>query len=753
MIDTLELLHNENKWFLGSGDEVIWTPPFPQYTEVLGFWDAACFYNFELEPVFTVTLLDESGDEIEYITLKKEWNPAYLKQEFEPYKDSVGIDFREEKIILKDNVLVSSLTIENWTERNIKLNLLAWTVQKSYPSKNESFISDIKFDNGLSFIKNINTVPYYNDVKLKDPLRLKFQMGCSEKIKSYSVNIAQSGVIQPVYKYTPFYENFNKKLPDKIKDHGVDDDGLIYFAIHSTMELKKCEEKVINFYTKITDDNKKIEGKRNYIKVNPVSCNPIEESIYDWNRFISKIPHFECSDEYLTKYYWYRWYGLRLLSLPPKGNIKHPAVAEGIGYFRAPITYSAQCHILETRWMHDPAIAQGSILNWIDNQLENGSFLGYLDFGIIREEMFYHANWGGVVNELNYIHYDKSFLTKMYAGLSKYAKYFDIERDREKSGLYDIINHYETGQEYMNRYMAVNPEADKQNWGDVFRLKGVEVTVYIYELKKFLAKLAKILGLENEIQKWEYESKIIRKSVLEKMWDEKTKMFFDLDCKNLKKTFAKAATCFYPFFTDITNKNYLPSIYEHLLNKNEFWTKYPVPSSSKDDKYFNAFAEWKEKRYSCPWNGRVWPMTNSHIAEVLAYSSINFDKKLSKYAVEFINKYIRMMYHDGNINKPNCYEHYNPENGKACIYRGVDDYQHSWVVDLLLKYVAGIQFDDEGIVLNPLPFKLKYVNLTNLRIRDKMYSLKIKNENYSFYQDEKLLLKGKIGKKSTFKLE
>jgi hypothetical protein len=745
MNDTLELLKNNDKWFLGSG-EVIWAPPFPQYTDKPGFWDEAHFYNFELKPVFTVAFIDDYEEEILPVIVDSSWNPAFLKQKYMAGNNNTGIEIYEEKTVLEGNTLISTFKIENYSKRNLKLNIIAWTVQKSYPSKNDTFITDIKFNNELSFIRNINTVPYYNDVKLKEPLRLKFEMGCSQKIKSYAVNIAQTGVIQPVFKYTPFYESFNKKLPDEIKVHGVNDDGLIYFGIHSVISLKNNEDKSISFYTRITDESKAKEVKRTIGKGIRIPGNPVEESVYEWNRYISQIPHFECSDVYLTKYYWYRWYGLRLLTLPPKGNIKYPAVAEGIEYFRAPITYSAQCHIMETKWMHDPAIAKGSILNWISNQLEDGSFPGYLDFGILRKEMFYHANWGGVLNEFINIHHDIPFLEKVYNSLSKYADYFDRERDREKSGLYDIINHYETGQEYMNRYMAVNPEADKQNWGDVFRLKGVEVTVYIYELKKFLAKTAKMLGLKADIQKWERESEYIKSSILKNMWDENTKMFFDLNCKNMQKTNAKAATCFYPFFTDIIDKKYIPSIYEHLLNKNEFWTKYPVPASSKDDKYFNAFAEWKGKRHSCPWNGRVWPMTNSHIAEALAYSAINIDKKLAKYAVEFINKFIRMMYHDGNIEKPNCYEHYNPENGKACVYRGVDDYQHSWVADLIIKYVAGIQFDEEGIIINPLPFKLKYVNLTNLWIRNNMYSFKMIEGKYVFYKNDNLILDGEIGK-------
>ena len=40
-----------------------------------------------------------------------------------------------------------------------------------------------------------------------------------------------------------------------------------------------------------------------------------------------------------------------------------------------------------------------------------------------------------------------------------------------------------------------------------------------------------------------------------------------------------------------------------------------------DDPYFDAEADWKGKRTNCPWNGRVWPMTNSHVADALAHAA------------------------------------------------------------------------------------------------------------------------------------
>ena len=57
-----------------------------------------------------------------------------------------------------------------------------------------------------------------------------------------------------------------------------------------------------------------------------------------WREFLSLVPHFECSDAMLTRYYWYRWYGLRLnalpagqqvmlkLTLPEKANLYKPLV-------------------------------------------------------------------------------------------------------------------------------------------------------------------------------------------------------------------------------------------------------------------------------------------------------------------------------------------------------------------------------------------------------------------------------------------
>jgi hypothetical protein len=76
-----------------------------------------------------------------------------------------------------------------------------------------------------------------------------------------------------------------------------------------------------------------------------------------------------------------------------------------------------------------------------------------------------------------------------------------------------------------------------------------------------------------------------------------------------------------------------------------------------------------------------------------------------------------MLFHDGDLARPNCYEHYHPFTGRASVYRGIDDYQHSWVLDLLIRGVAGLDCTERGLVLDPLPVDVAWATLDGLVVR------------------------------------
>lgn len=723
-IDPLKYLRRKDKWYLGGGNRLIWTPPFPKWLDHPGFWDKASYYNYEIEPVFTWTVLDEDGIELELSGGKRMWDPAKLKTEFKipnAGKRGAGLRFEESKCCLPEDIFSSLIRIKNISGRKRKLTFIAWSIQPNYRSAGKNAVKDLAIgENYISFRKKLcrNDAP---------PLWIECGFGMDKRVESYGINLTQEQHAGPHWRFTPLAGKMEGgRLRNEIKLTGVDGDGLVFIAIQTTIRINPRGEGDIALYFSAAPSSREVKKRMSGAAR---SADPVARSERNWNRYFSNLPYFECSDEFITRYYWYRWYGLRLLTTDVKeGNYRHPFVSEGIGYFRAPISYSAVCHVFENRWKRDPALARGSILTFLHNQRKDGGLRGYIDLNHYRQEMFYHANWGRAVIELDRLHPDAKYLRRIYPGLARYANYFDRERDPESSGLYNIENHYETGQEYMHRYITIDRNADKENWGKVFRAKGVDVSVYIYELKKALAVIAERIGTRgSEAGRWRQGAGRIKNAILNNMWDPADEMFHDIDPRKWKRTGVKSSTCFYPYFTDIVSKEHLPGLKKHLFNTDEFWTTYPVPSSSADDPYFSAAGEWKGKRMNCPWNGRVWPMTNSHIIEALAETAARFgDDELRNRCAELIKKFIRMMFYGGDPKLPNCFEHYNPLTGEASSYRGIDDYQHSWVNDIILKYVCGIRFADGSVTLDPLPMALSYIRLKNLNIGGKEIKLSLR---------------------------
>ena len=110
-------------------------------------------------------------------------------------------------------------------------------------------------------------------------------------------------------------------------------------------------------------------------------------------------------------------------------------------------------------------------------------------------------------------------------------------------------------------------------------------------------------------------------------------------------------------------------------------------------------------------------MTNSHIIEGLLRQWHLGRREVGQTAADLLSRFIRMMFHDGDPERPNCFEHYNPITGHPSVYRGIDDYQHSWVLDLIVRGIAGLEPRADHILIDPLPFQIDELRLEGARVR------------------------------------
>jgi len=746
-LDPLEYLERSDKWFLGGGRGAMFAPAFPRFLDSFGFWDEAYFVDVRLDRLFTVLVLDEEGRPVEIRRERRRWTPDALTQ---THTSPEGIRIREDKIVSAHDTLASRLTIYNDGKRARTLNLVLWSLQdrSGFPPGESATSAEETARSGdyLSFAHTVDygEAPYAdrpadnsgwgeraaNSSKQPRKRQLFVALGADRPPVSSTVNVAERADTSPLWQVSVVPEKFRDgRLPNEFKDEAaapelhpspfIPHPSHLHLCLHYTVDVPTGESRVIQFGANLALDR----GVALLHLQNDLQTDTAAESRAEWERYFKGVPYFTCSDPWLQKYYWYRWYGLRLLTVDIGGHqvegeegirFPHPCVFEGIGGFRSHISYSAQCHMLEAGWKHDPALACGCIEGMFAAQEHSGYLPGHLY--LWRETRgFYHANWGANALQLFHVTGDRAFVERVYPDLARYAEYFERDRDREDWRLYDIQDQGETGQEYMSRYLFADESAD--DWRG-FQLKGVDATVYIYQLQRALAEMARLLGKEEEAAVWTRKADETRAAVRDRMWDPERKFFFDVDPRTGARSPFKAAVGFYPFLCDIAGADHLDAITDHLLNPEEFWTEVPVPASSVDDPWFSADGEWKGRRMSCPWNGRVWPMTNSHVAQALARTALALDESLKPRAAELIHRFVKMMYFDGDPERPNCFEHYNPRTGAPCMYRGIDDYQHSWVIDLLVKYLVGLQPNgSDTLVLDPLPFDVDRFSMTGIHYR------------------------------------
>ncbi len=722
--DRLAALTRDDKWCLGGLDGVVWAPPFPRWLDRPGFWDPAHLLNVAVGPGFSVALLDGDGAEV---VLRRgggagdgaagwEWRPGRLRVRWEARarsasggrRDGARTEAVETRRVLAGGLLQSSWSFAGTAGsgssggtaarpgKSPGSHLVAFTAQPAGDP------SGLRLPGALAGARGVSWVRSVTDRAGKAlPVRMEIS-GTADPV--WCRVVSSEGSAWPKWRDSPFAEGPGS-AGWSTGPVDTETPGWVWIAVAFPVPPAGGGPVALR------------------MRIEPVLADAARPpssatNAPDWESFFDGFPSLRCGDVHLDRYFDYRIQGLGLNRIGGSwGNVQRPCIAEGPAYFHVPITYSAQCHMMEMRWRAGGREAWGSLLNFLDHQKEDGSLHGRLYPHHLENTDFYHANWGDAVLAVSRMHPDDRALRRCYEGLSRYARWLSAERDPEGSGMFTVVNHFETGQEYMSRYMAVDGEADVAGWSPRLHLKGIDVTVYAHQLFRALAEIAGRLALRGDAEEWRVAQDCCACAINRHMWCPDAQLFTDVDGRTGERTGVKAAVGFYPLLTGLVGGARLETLLDHLEDPRTFGTPFPLPSSSVDDPRFSAEGIWRGKRRNCPWNGRVWPMTTSHVIEGLLRCRRGGSARAGRLAADMLLRFVRMMFNGGDAARPNCFEHYNPYTGRACHFRGIDDYQHSWVLDLLARGVAGLEVDEEGWEVWPLEHGLAHVSLGPVRTR------------------------------------
>jgi hypothetical protein len=444
--------------------------------------------------------------------------------------------------------------------------------------------------------------------------------------------------------------------------------------------------------------------------------NPVRTQVDAYQKwFDQNIPRFDCSDIWLTKMWYHRWYVVRKNHLKPGvGLTLEETFTEGkwnSEWYSASITYGAGHILRETRWLQDAEYARNYFRGFARNQREDGLYRSWYVDGIARPDgdEGKYTDWiTAAVWDLHLVHPDERFLREARPALEKNVAYWQTH-DWDNDGLLVVDSHWWTGMEWQPSFFYTTSYelGERRDGNDVQNpVKRLDLTSYQYANVTALAKVQHLLGNEDAARDCEALAAKIQSGVEQKMWDQASGFLYDLlPGTDEKMRTAKTIAAFYPFYAGINN-NVFPRAWSHLTE--EFWTTYPPASTATDSPAYSQEKEMKGKPLTiCYWNGPTWPHANSLVISGLARSLQTIPEEhskpgeLRKALFDMLQSFGRVQFEEGDYSRPLTGEFYRGDTGQWMTPER--DYNHSTWADLIITTVAGlVPRADDVLEVSPL---------------------------------------------------
>lgn len=264
-------------------------------------------------------------------------------------------------------------------------------------------------------------------------------------------------------------------------------------------------------------------------------------------------------------------------------------------------------------------IAENTVNLFLDRQKEDGQLpFGVLDpnkrpdwaldedmvgFSQIQECVSFYR-LALMVYEMNG---KRDFLERVYESGKKWNKWLRTYRMTTNRGLIEMFCGFDTGHDNSGRLEGMSCpgnytlDGKRQNASvlppddGITPILAVDMNCNFYGDEKALAEIARILGKNDEAEKWEKSAAEIKKKIFEHCYDAEDAFFYDVDRNGNKRKY-KSSTILHLFIERVLDREedaeLIERIYrEHIKNPEEFWTAYPFPSMAINDPSVKNHAE------------------------------------------------------------------------------------------------------------------------------------------------------------------
>ncbi|MEW6507746.1 MAG: trehalase family glycosidase [Bacteroidota bacterium] len=436
-----------------------------------------------------------------------------------------------------------------------------------------------------------HSIPYTENIKSIFAVSEKpASYGAYEFLQNKSADTLQ--VLQKSFSFLSLNNSINKNIVSSV-------------AFQNSFVLKPNEKKEIRIVRGL--EKADYTGNRLSVISDQLMEMDPELLVKENEKIYSRIPRPEFEDTEKEMLYWNAFSLIRQCMMKPEGECNYnyyvfsrePKWGWGYGgqVFHESIVMLAYVFM-------DPESAMNSQRVYMERQHLNG-YINYRTGPYLNEQIIHNGEYTSSAPWFNYINYEiykvtgnKKFLKEAYESGKKFYNWFVARRDSNNNGLASWGGHAEL-ESVRDARVAV---WDKVGWASGF--EGPDVNSMLVMEEKSLAAMASILGFKEESNQW-YNKSLLRSALINRfLWDDSTNFYYNVNKNDQSFTFKnnndlkiKEIIGFLPMWAGAADQKRADKLLRTLLNKDEFWRKFGVPSLSAKDDYYNPIGYW---------NGPIW---------------------------------------------------------------------------------------------------------------------------------------------------
>ncbi len=406
-----------------------------------------------------------------------------------------------------------------------------------------------------------------------------------------------------------------------------------------------------------------------------------------WTDFLSQqVPPLKTTDSTVIKTYYHAWVSLFSNRMDRQdGLTRYPYFASSAFMYPGMYFWDEAYHAVLLSNLNDNDLSYTFLDNYSFTQAPDGGIPGSLsfkrNFDQYRKEV---AKSGSndmqpIVSAvtLKYLKekpgWPQDKIKFMYQLFDKYVNWLYKSKDKNKNGLVEYTNSFNSGTDDSPRFDGLFSEG--HHIGVMQPVESVEQNVWLSLMHYNLSEMATLLGDKRSAEKHEKKAAILEAKIEKSFWSEEDGFYYDVNAITGKQIKVKVQFAFMAMFLKNARVERIKRlITEHLINPEEFWTKYPVPSVALSESTFTPRTMWR---------GPVWPNMNWLIC--LGLEAHGYKDIAKEIAVKTV-KMLGSQYEGGVcVRGPRFNEWFDPINGRALGNENV-----SWssnVADLILRYL------------------------------------------------------------------